>query len=151
MAQETIFGDGSEGVIDEVVKALESAGVTGDVAAAVTNNLKGGGVEIEDEVIGDGLSLSDNARFIIEKRYIRRGDDGEPIEDVKGLFERVSRAIALGQPEAKRAEYEQRYFEKMSTLKFLPNSPTIVNAGTGRGCLSACFVVSPEDNIESFM
>ena len=79
MAQETIFGDGSEGVIDEVVKALESAGVTGDVAAAVTNNLKGGGVEIEDEVIGDGLSLSDNARFIIEKRYIRRGDDGEPI------------------------------------------------------------------------
>ena len=151
MAQETIFGDGSEGVIDEVVKALESAGVTGDVAAAVTNNLKGGGVEIEDEVIGDGLSLSDNARFIIEKRYIRRGDDGEPIEDVKGLFERVSRAIALGQPEAKRAEYEQRYFEKMSTLKFLPNSPTIVNAGTGRGCLSACFVVSPEDNIESIM
>ena len=151
MAQETIFGDGSEGVIDEVVKALESAGVTGDVAAAVTNNLKGGGVEIEDEVIGDGLSLSDNARFIIEKRYIRRGDDGEPIEDIKGLFERVSRAIALGQPEAKRAEYEQRYFEKMSTLKFLPNSPTIVNAGTGRGCLSACFVVSPEDNIESIM
>ena len=39
----------------------------------------------------------------------------------------------------------------MSTLKFLPNSPTIVNAGTGRGCLSACFVVSPEDNIESIM
>ena len=46
MAQETIFGDGSEGVIDEVVKALESAGVTGDVAAAVTNNLKGGGLEL---------------------------------------------------------------------------------------------------------
>ena len=151
MAQETIFGDGSRDVIDEVVKALESAGVTGDVAAAVTNNLRNGGIEVVDEEIDDGLSLSENARFIIEKRYIRRGDDGEPVEDVEKLFRRVSGAIALGEPETKRAEYEQRYYEKMSTLKFLPNSPTIVNAGTGRGCLSACFVVSPEDNIESIM
>ena len=151
MAQETIFGDGSGDVIDEVVKALESAGVTGDVAAAVTNNLRNGGIEVVDEEIDDGLSLSENARFIIEKRYIRRGDDGEPVEDVERLFRRVSGAIALGEPETKRAEYEQRYYEKMSTLKFLPNSPTIVNAGTGRGCLSACFVVSPEDNIESIM
>ena len=151
MAQETIFGDGSGDVIGEVVKALESAGVTGDVAAAVTNNLRNGGIEVVDEEIDDGLSLSENARFIIEKRYIRRGDDGEPVEDVERLFRRVSGAIALGEPETKRAEYEQRYYEKMSTLKFLPNSPTIVNAGTGRGCLSACFVVSPEDNIESIM
>ena len=151
MAQETIFGDGSEDVIGEVVKALESAGVTGDIAAAVTNNLINGGIEVTEEEIDDGLALSENARFIIEKRYIRRNDDGEPIEDVEGLFRRVSEAIALGEPEVKRAEYEQRYYEKMSTLKFLPNSPTIVNAGTGRGCLSACFVVSPEDNIESIM
>ena len=151
MAQETIFGDGSEDVIGEVVKALESAGVTGDIAAAVTNNLINGGIEVTEEEIDDGLALSENARFIIEKRYIRRNDDGEPIEDVEGLFRRVSGAIALGEPEVKRAEYEQRYYEKMSTLKFLPNSPTIVNAGTGRGCLSACFVVSPEDNIESIM
>ena len=43
------------------------------------------------------------------------------------------------------------YFDVMSSLKFLPNSPTLVNAGTGRGCLSACFVVSPEDNIQSIM
>ena len=151
MAQETIFGDGSEDVIGEVVKALESAGVTGDIAAAVTNNLINGGIEVTEEEIDDGLALSENARFIIEKRYIRRDDYGEPIEDVEGLFRRVSGAIALGEPEVKRAEYEQRYYEKMSTLKFLPNSPTIVNAGTGRGCLSACFVVSPEDNIESIM
>ena len=151
MAQETIFGDGSEDVIGEVVKALESAGVTGDIAAAVTNNLINGGIEVTEEEIDDGLALSENARFIIEKRYIRRGDDGEPVEDVEKLFRRVSGAIALGEPETKRAEYEQRYYEKMSTLKFLPNSPTIVNAGTGRGCLSACFVVSPEDNIESIM
>ena len=94
MAQETIFGDGSRDVIDEVVKALESAGVTGDVAAAVTNNLRNGGIEVVDEEIDDGFSLSENARFIIEKRYIRRGDDGEPVEDVERLFRRVSGAIA---------------------------------------------------------
>ncbi|MEC9321871.1 MAG: ribonucleotide reductase N-terminal alpha domain-containing protein, partial [Chloroflexota bacterium] len=156
MTQE-IVSDGSDasedrnGVISEVVKALENAGVAGDVTAAVTSNLMKGGIEIIEEELGDGLSLSDNARFIIEKRYLRKGDDGEPIEDPEGLFRRVSNAIALGEPESKQAEYEEKYYEKMSTLKFLPNSPTIVNAGTGRGCLSACFVVSPDDNIQSIM
>ena len=59
MAQETIFGDGSEDVIGEVVKALESAGVTGDIAAAVTNNLINGGIEVTEEEIDDGLALSE--------------------------------------------------------------------------------------------
>ena len=63
MAQETIFGDGSEDVIGEVVKALESAGVTGDIAAAVTNNLINGGIEVTEEEIDDGLALSENARL----------------------------------------------------------------------------------------
>ena len=46
---------------------------------------------------------------------------------------------------------QKLYYDLMSSLKFLPNSPTLVNAGTDRGCLSACFVVSPEDNIQSIM
>jgi ribonucleoside-diphosphate reductase alpha chain len=103
------------------------------------------------ETDSDDLTLSDNARFIIEKRYLRKDNDGNPIEDFVGLFNRIASAISQGAPESDRLEYENRYFEKMSSLKFLPNSPTIVNAGTGRGCLSACFVVSPEDNIQSIM
>ena len=156
MTQE-IVSDGSEAnddrgsVIDEVVKALENAGVTGDVAAAVTSNLMKGGIEVIDEDLDDSLPLSENARFIIEKRYLMRDDDGEPKEDVEGLFHRVANAISQGEPEAKRKEFEDKFYEKMSSLKFLPNSPTIVNAGTGRGCLSACFVVSPDDNIQSIM
>ena len=156
MTQE-IVSDGSEAnddrsdVISEVVKALENAGVTGDVAAAVTSNLMKGGIEVIDEDLDDSLPLSENARFIIEKRYLMRDDDGEPKEDVEGLFHRVANAIAKGEPEAKRKEFEDKFYEKMSSLKFLPNSPTIVNAGTGRGCLSACFVVSPDDNIQSIM
>ena len=156
MTQE-IVSDGSEAnddrgsVINEVVKALENAGVTGDVAAAVTSNLMKGGIEVIDEDLEDSLPLSENARFIIEKRYLMRDDDGEPKEDVEGLFHRVANAISQGEPEARRKEFEDKFYEKMSSLKFLPNSPTIVNAGTGRGCLSACFVVSPDDNIQSIM
>jgi len=156
MTQE-IVSDGSEAnddrgsVINEVVKALENAGVTGDVAAAVTSNLMKGGIEVIDEDLDDSLPLSENARFIIEKRYLMRDDDGEPKEDVEGLFHRVANAISQGEPEARRKEFEDKFYEKMSSLKFLPNSPTIVNAGTGRGCLSACFVVSPDDNIQSIM
>ena len=156
MTQE-IVSDGSEAnddrgsVINEVVKALENAGVTGDVAAAVTSNLMKGGIEVIDEDLEDSLPLSENARFIIEKRYLMRDYDGEPKEDVEGLFHRVANAISQGEPEARRKEFEDKFYEKMSSLKFLPNSPTIVNAGTGRGCLSACFVVSPDDNIQSIM
>ena len=103
------------------------------------------------ESISDGLALTDNARFIIEKRYLKKDKDGNPSEDFVGLFTRISQAISQGAPESDRLKYQDRYFEKMSTLKFLPNSPTIVNAGTDRGCLSACFVISPEDNIQSIM
>ena len=108
--------------------------------------------ELQDAAhISDGLTLSDNARFIMQKRYLRKDNDGNPSEDFVGLFNRISQAISQGAPESDRLKYQDIYFEKMSTLKFLPNSPTIVNAGTGRGCLSACFVVSPEDNIQSIM
>ena len=101
--------------------------------------------------ISDGLALTDNARFIIEKRYLKKDKEGNPSEDFVGLFTRISQAISQGAPESDRLKYQDKYFEKMSTLKFLPNSPTIVNAGTDRGCLSACFVISPEDNIQSIM
>ena len=158
MTQDVVSGGSSSasdddrtGIIKDVVKALQSAGVTNDVADAVTNSLLEVDQETTDEIVGDGLPLSENARFIIAKRYLRKDDDGKPVEDELGLFERVSSAVSIGEPEEKREEYRQKYFDVMSSLKFLPNSPTLVNAGTGRGCLSACFVVSPEDNIQSIM
>jgi ribonucleoside-diphosphate reductase alpha chain len=101
--------------------------------------------------------LSDNARAILEKRYIARDADSRPIEDAKGLFLRVARAIAEGERNFTTSEGEvqvwtQRFYRLISSLRFLPNSPTLVNAGKGsRGSLSACFVVSPEDDMESIM
>ena len=103
MTQGVVSGESSnsgdrEEIREDVVKALESVGVSGEVAAALTNTiLESGEIDVSDNQIhSDGLSLSDNARFIIEKRYLRRDDNGEPTEDAEGLFRRVSSAVALG-------------------------------------------------------
>ena len=99
-----------------------------------------------------GAMLSENARIILAQRYLMKDDDGEPVEDPDGLFHRVSNAVAQGEKPEVRQIWAGRYYDLMTSLKFLPNSPTLVNAGTGgRGCLSACFVVSPEDNMTSIM
>ncbi len=101
--------------------------------------------------------MSPNSRAILENRYLARNADNEVIEDPRGLFERVSRAVSQGElsaggTEAESAEWAGRFYRVMSTLKFLPNSPTLVNAGKdGRGSLSACFVVSPQDDMSSIM
>ena len=97
-------------------------------------------------------ALSENAHIILKQRYLMRGDDGEPVEDPDGLFHRVSNAVAQGEKPEVRQIWAGRFYDLMTSLKFLPNSPTLVNAGTGgRGCLSACFVVSPDDNMTSIM
>ena len=99
-----------------------------------------------------GAALSENARIILAQRYLMKGDDGEPVEDADGLFHRVADAVAQGEKAEVRRIWAGRFYDVMTSLKFLPNSPTLVNAGTGgRGCLSACFVVSPEDNMTSIM
>ena len=101
--------------------------------------------------------LSPNSAAILENRYLARNEDNEVVEDPRGLFERVSRAVSQGERstganEAEAADWASRFYRVMSTQKFLPNSPTLVNAGKdGRGSLSACFVVSPEDEMGSIM
>ena len=109
---------------------------------------------LERQRFACGLSaiLSENARIILAQRYLMKGDDGEPVEDADGLFHRVADAVAQGEKAEVRRIWAGRFYDLMTSLKFLPNSPTLVNAGTGgRGCLSACFVVSPEDNMTSIM
>ena len=97
------------------------------------------------------LNLSENAAHILEQRYQRKDADGNVTETPAELFRRVARAIAQGESASQRTIWENRFYDLLTSLKFLPNSPTLVNAGTGRGCLSACFVVTPEDNMESIM
>ena len=94
-----------------------------------------------------------NARCTHNSRYLRRDAQGKVSETPEQLFARVARAIAhaellLGNREQS-ALWEERFYQLMTSLNFLPNSPTLMNAGTSLGQLSACFVLPIEDSMES--
>ena len=101
-------------------------------------------------------TLSGTAEAILAKRYVQRDADGKATETSNGVFARVANAVAAAErTESDRKDYAERFYDVMITGRFLPNSPTIVNAGVeangGAGCLSACFVLSPEDDMKSIM
>ena len=100
--------------------------------------------------------ISDNARVVLDKRYLQKNDAGHIIEDPEGMFRRVAKALAA--PELKYektpgevADIEENFFQIMASLEYLPNSPTMMNAGTGAGTLSACFVLPLTDSMEGIM
>jgi ribonucleoside-diphosphate reductase alpha chain len=100
------------------------------------------------------LTLSDNASLVLERRYLAQDDHGRPLETPEHLFARVAHNIAQAEviyapdrtDEAKR--WETRFLELMTALDFLPNSPTLMNAGREIQQLSACFVLPVPDAIE---
>jgi ribonucleoside-diphosphate reductase alpha chain len=93
------------------------------------------------------VALTENARHVLERRYLLRDDGGAPLEAPEGMFRRVARAVALAEPEAERARWAERFEARMASLEFLPNSPTLMNAGRPRGQLAACFVLPVEDDL----
>lgn len=97
--------------------------------------------------------LSDTARTILERRYLRRDGDGELAETPQEMFWRVARAVAAAEAtfdaNARPEPVAERFFELMQSGFFLPNSPTLMNAGTDMGQLAACFVLPVEDRMES--
>ncbi|UKJ06734.1 adenosylcobalamin-dependent ribonucleoside-diphosphate reductase [Solitalea lacus] len=97
-------------------------------------------------------SLSPNALKVLQCRYLRRKSDGF-LETPEDLFRRVARAIAAAEiywGTASDAEkWEELFYSALSQLLFLPNSPTLMNAGTKLNQLSACFVLPVEDSMES--
>jgi len=100
--------------------------------------------------------ISDNARVVLDKRYLQKNDAGDLIESPEGMFRRVAKSLAA--PEFKYektpdevAVIEENFFQMMASLEYLPNSPTMMNAGTGAGTLSACFVLPLTDSMEGIM
>lgn len=100
------------------------------------------------------LELSSNSLKVLERRYLKKDDNGKVIETPEEMFRRVARAIAepdrnfgIGDEAVK--ELEDRFFEMVSSLDFMPNSPTLMNAGRPLGQLSACFVLPIEDSMDS--
>jgi ribonucleoside-diphosphate reductase alpha chain len=96
--------------------------------------------------------LSDNALKVLEKRYFLKNEKNEPIEDASGLFLRVARNIAeADRIYDKKADIDavtHEFYSVMASLDFLPNSPTLMNAGRDLQQLAACFVLPVEDSIE---
>ncbi len=95
--------------------------------------------------------LNENAMTVLERRYLKRDEQGNLTETPEEMFQRVAKNIASAEElyGSEPEEYEERFFELMSTLRFLPNSPTLMNAGRRLQQLSACFVLPVEDSIES--
>ena len=98
--------------------------------------------------------FSENAVTVLKKRYLAKDEKGEIIETITGLFKRVAENISsadlnYGKSEKDAEKTAGNFFDEMSSLRFLPNSPTLMNAGRPLQQLSACFVLPIEDSMES--
>ena len=97
------------------------------------------------------LNLSKNAMTVLKKRYLKRDSEGKTLETAEEMFQRVAKTINSAEPAIgkKKPSYEKQYYQMMTQLDFLPNSPTLMNAGRELGQLSACFVLPVGDSMES--
>ena len=98
------------------------------------------------------MQLTENAVKVLEKRYLIKDKEGNVIETPEEMIRRVAKNITAADKDYMSEEQllktEQEFFEMMANLEFLPNSPTLMNAGRPLGQLSACFVLPIEDSME---
>ena len=118
---------------------------------------------IRDAMVAAGIAesynertgeLTENARVVLQRRYLSKDREGNVLEDPDGMFRRVAQNLSqsdleYGATEAERAATEDRFYQVMRRLEFLPNSPTLMNAGRELQQLSACFVLPVEDSLDS--
>ncbi len=98
-------------------------------------------------------ALSGNARTVLEARYLKKGGDGKPAETPEDMFGRVAETIADAENRFDSGELKENaavlFYNMMAAGEFLPNSPTLMNAGRDLGQLSACFVIPVGDSMDS--
>jgi ribonucleoside-diphosphate reductase alpha chain len=95
------------------------------------------------------IELSDNARIVLEKRYLRKGPDGKPSETPEEMFWRVAWHIAGSESKhnGDHSAIARRFYDLLTGKRFFPNSPTFTGAGTPLGQLAACFVLAIDDDM----
>ena len=127
----------------EMLAALQQRGLIQDITAAATVlGIAGAADNLAQENEFTPAVITDNASVVLEKRYLDKDTNGVIKEDAQGMFRRVADTLAkadssYGQTTEQIAETSEQFYRMMSKLEFLPNSPTMMNAGTGAGTLSA--------------
>jgi len=98
------------------------------------------------------MNLTENSKKVLERRYLAKDENGRVVETVEELFERVAKSISeidkKYDSNANIEELKNKFYDMMTNLDFLPNSPTLMNAGRPLGQLSACFVLPVGDSME---
>ena len=145
---------GVEDIQDAVEKGLMKAGFPEIAKSYILYRERRAEIRTAKKALGlrDDLKLSINALEVLKKRYLLR-DDRRSITETPGeLFRRVARHVARAEeafgPAGEAREAEEVFFGMMRDLEFIPNSPTLMNAGTPLGQLSACFVIPVPDSID---
>lgn len=105
------------------------------------------------EKLNKELNLSENSIKVLEKRYLKRDKDGNCVETPADMFARVASSIAAADLQYKKSqsdvdELTKKFYDAITNRYFMPNSPTLMNAGRELGQLSACFVLPVEDSLE---
>ena len=110
---------------------------------------------IAAQINGRSTELTDNSQVVLKRRYLSKDREGNILEDPDGMFRRVAHNLSLAdlnyQPvtEMERQATEEEFYDVMRSLEFMPNSPTLMNAGRELQQLSACFVLPVDDSLES--
>jgi ribonucleoside-diphosphate reductase alpha chain len=143
-----------ENVQDVVEEVLIKNGYSEVAKAYILYRQRRSALREAKELMGvkDDLKLSLNSARVLERRYLLKDNEGRVVETPSGIFRRVARAVAsadkLYNEKADVRKSEEYFYRLMANLEFLPNSPTLMNAGTDIGQLSACFVLPVGDSID---
>jgi ribonucleoside-diphosphate reductase alpha chain len=135
----TITQKSSEGTTDTVRRRIRQALVESGIAEQINQRSD---------------RLTENSRVVLQRRYLSKDREGNVLEDPDGMFRRVAINLSqadlnYGVTEAQRQTTEDEFYDVMRRLEFLPNSPTLMNAGRELQQLSACFVLPVEDSLDS--